>query len=134
MEKLYSVELPSEAISGSTQVALLYDDGRAFGYGSAIDNVEVADLLSGIDQPSTISNVELYPNPSHGMAFIRLYSEGPLTIRLIDQAGRSLQTKHYEYPLELTETLDLMRYPDGTYFVVIETIDKVIIRQLIKTR
>lgn len=68
------------------------------------------------------------------MAFIRLYSEGPLTIRLIDQAGRSLQTKHYEYPLELTETLDLMRYPDGTYFVVIETIDKVIIRQLIKTR
>ncbi len=130
----YAIELPSEAISGSTQVALLYDDGRAFGYGSAIDNVEVADMLSGIDQPSTISNVELYPNPSHGMAFIRLYSESPLTIRLIDQAGRSLQTKHYEYPLELTETLDLMRYPDGTYFVVIETIDKVIIRQLIKTR
>ncbi|MFO7617639.1 MAG: T9SS type A sorting domain-containing protein, partial [Bacteroidales bacterium] len=132
--KSYSVQLPAEAISGSTQVALLYDDGRSLGYGAALDNVQVVELLSGIDQATNRPTVELFPNPSAGMSYIRLQADTPLTIRLIDHAGRSLQTKHIENPNNLTEPLDLMNYPDGTYFVLIETDNEVIVRQLIKTR
>jgi hypothetical protein len=132
--KTYSVQLPAEALSGSTQVALLYDDGRSLGYGAAIDNVQVVEILSGIDQAANQTSVELFPNPSQGMVFLRLHSDRPLTIRLIDHAGRSLITKHFENPYNLTEPLDLMTYPDGTYFVLIETADEVIVRQLIKTR
>ncbi len=131
--KSYSLELPQDELTESAQIAFRYDDGDGFGYAGAVDNVSIHATGSGTD-PFTLENeLELYPNPASGKAYIRFNLTGhpETTLRICDPGGKVLWTGKAFPGYGSTEELDLSHLASGHYYVLVSYSGKVIVKQLV---
>jgi hypothetical protein len=133
--KKYNLELPAASYTSEVQIGFQYDDGNDFGFGAALDNVVInEEAASGIEtNPETLS-VNLYPNPAGDEATLDFsgYSAGQLSLKLISLDGKILWSKIYRDRHEGPETINLRGISGGTYYVIVETADQVIIKPLVK--
>ena len=66
----------------------------------------------GIETPSTIETVKVYPNPTNG--WFTVNAEGLLKVDVIDNAGRMVES------FSGTNQFDLSRLPTGNYLLRIK--------------
>ncbi len=131
----YNLELPADCYAAETQLGFQYDDGNDLGYGAAIDNVVIDETAtSGINDQELAPEISLFPNPSAGKTTLQLDIPGSpeITYQITDQSGKNILTKILRSTYNALEQIDLVAYPAGVYYVIIEYADQVIVRQLIK--
>ena len=82
--------------------------------------------------------LQLYPNPSRGMATLRLKNgaAGPLRIMVQDMLGRTVQRERERYapPGEVFARLDLSTLPSGMYVCLVQSPGGTSLQRLLVTR
>jgi len=134
--KKYNLELPADCYTAEAQLGFQYDDGNDLGYGAAIDNIVVdEEATSGIQNNLQNLSADLYPNPAGNQTTLEISGAytGPLNIKLISIDGKILWSKVHESQTSGLETINLENLAIGLYYIVIETADEVIIKQLVKS-
>lgn len=93
-------------------------------------------LVSGIDNPGVLVNIELAPNPSAGILTISLNTElsDDLTIRLFDLQGKELMTKNYASDNAFSTDLNLSTLADGMYLIHFSTGDNLFARRIVLSK
>ena len=90
-------------------------------------STEASTTLLAIDQPTTDSQVSLYPNPAHSQ--VTVSADHIRTIELDNVMGQVVLHK----PINAkSTTLDLQKLPNGIYFVRIETPNSWTTKKLVK--
>ena len=86
------------------------------------------------ESSTTITNLEIYPNPSRGIFNISFTTQvkQELEIRIVNTLGNQvfIESK-YQFIGEYTKQIDLTEYPKAIYFLEIETDEGVINKNLI---
>jgi M6 family metalloprotease-like protein len=129
----YSAELPAGALTEETQFAFRYDDGQGVSYGAAFDNFSVKEVISGIESEEITSSVNLYPNPALNSITVTLegFNTPWATYRVIDAQGREI--RHFTRTVPSSkEVISLEGLNQGAYRIVVETPDRVIVKNFIK--
>jgi len=129
----YSLELPAGALTEETQFAFRYDDGQGVSYGAGFDNFSVKEVSSGTAPEEITSSVTLYPNPATESVTVALenFTSSWATYRVIDAGGREIRRFTRTIPSS-KETISLEGMTQGVYRIVVETPDRVIVRNFIK--
>lgn len=95
-------------------------------YNESLGTTNSAQFTVGFDQPEIRLNV--YPNPAKDIIYIQS-NETIVSIKLINLEGRILSSE----TLNADNTLiDVNNLPSGSYFVIVETINGIVKRQIIK--
>ena len=83
-----------------------------------------------------ISGISITPNPANDQLAIKMdksWSNGNVTIRMIDAQGKAVFRKEFQMKGEFSETIDVSSLPSGLYFVHVSNekqskIEKIVIR------
>ncbi|GEM_PF-6614935 len=82
-----------------------------------------------------VNELRLYPNPTSGQFSIELTLKkvGDVHMKLIDASGNEIYPKSFEnMPLRFTKSFNLEYFPNGIYFLYIQTPNGTIVRKIVK--
>lgn len=88
-----------------------------------ITDTTSAPVVSGVTAPKTLSGLEVFPNPSHGVFTVNMKFETAqnLSIKVLDLAGRKVYLDFQNNQMALNKELNLSHLAKGVYLVQIET-------------
>ena len=131
-----TLELPAEALSDQIQLGFQYDDQKGFAYGGAIDNVTVRVPASSISVESSITGIELFPNPAGSTLNYKITRQDhePLQATLINPGGQILWKMEIRHEGPATGSIDLSELPEGLYFFMTESNREVVVKKFMKTQ
>ncbi len=95
---------------------------------TASDSIDVTFVAAGIEQPSELAELKVYPNPAEDILFVEIESQerGEMVIQLVDQTG----ARFYRQKLGKTKTysgsLNVSRLAGGIYYLQVVLDDKVV--------
>ncbi len=119
-ETTYIVEFPGAGLH-SYYLTAVYDDGE-----SEPTNIQEV-LLTGINEPE-MENINVFPNPAGDFVFLN--SEESITsVKVCNYAGQVIIKKTIN---NNSHKLNISQLKSGIYFLIIETGNKSIFRQIIK--
>jgi len=107
------------AVNSSTSVLRLRGHSNTFGFTRAIDSLDIkTSPNTGVSQINNQTNIQLFPNPNHGLFTLKFENENAHNIQIFDPTGRvvlseSVEGNQYEIQLK-----DISK---GLYFVKIQT-------------
>lgn len=133
--KKYNLEIPADAYAAEAQIGFQYDDSNDLGYGAALDNFEVnEEEVSGIEVNDQNFGINIYPNPAGDETTLDISGSftGEVTLKLVGNDGKTVWSDSRPNLVEGQETLNLKGLAKGIYYLVVETTDEVIIRQVVK--
>jgi hypothetical protein len=83
----------------------------------------VCSVPNGLNETSSISEVDLFPNPSHGElnVMVSLITNDDYSITVINTLGQVIKQLHYNNSNGGKSTLDLSSNSQGVYFVTVKT-------------
>ncbi len=84
-------------------------------------------LVSSVDNPSSTTGIQAYPNPSNGRVQLSEAFQG--RVQILDATGRVLYQNHTATPIR---NVDLSPYPNGIYFLRLEKQGKPVLLKVIK--
>ena len=90
---------------------------------------EVVDKLTGIADLSE-NEITIYPNPTSSIVRFDFAGNEVNWIKIIDLSGKLIATKT---SVNRNESIDISKFPNGIYFVLIKTDEKEISYKLVKT-
>jgi len=82
-----------------------------------------------------VNELQLYPNPTSGQFSIELTLKkvGDVHMKLINASGNEIYPKSFEnMPLRFTKSFNLEYFPNGIYFLYIQTPNGTIVRKIVK--
>ena len=90
---------------------------------SSLNTSTVCSVPTGINETSSISEVELFPNPSNGElnVMVSLVTNDDYSITVINTLGQVIKQLHYNNSNGGKSTLDLSSNSQGVYFVTVRT-------------
>ena len=90
---------------------------------NSLNTSTVCSVPTGIDESSTISEVDLFPNPSNGELniMVSLVINDDYSITVINTLGQVIKQLHYSNSHGGKSTLDLSSNSQGVYFVTVKT-------------
>jgi hypothetical protein len=90
---------------------------------NSLNTSTVCSIPSGINETSSISEVELFPNPSNGElnVMVSLVTNDDYSITVINTLGQVIKQLHYNNSNGCKSTLDLSSNSQGVYFVTVRT-------------
>ena len=102
-----------------------------------IDNISILpneQTTSITDIPTFISNFNLFPNPSSGVVQVELslLEKEAMKLQVLNSTGQFVFQQAYAKNDYFAETIDLSGFPNGVYFVKINTSQQTASRKLIK--
>jgi len=130
----FSIELPPGVMSADLELAFFYDDSDKKAYGAGIDNIQLYETASGIDEIFSEKNLKIYPNPNNGEFEVELTNDKPgeLLISIYSLDGKkifennyNLNTNHFKQKIYIGDK------PKGVYQLRLITDNKVINREVI---
>lgn len=100
---------------------------------NSLNTSTVCSIPSGINETSSISEVELFPNPSNGElnVMVSLVTNDDYSITVINTLGQVIKQLHYNNSNGGKSTLDLSSNSQGVYFVTVRTKSGSITKRLI---
>jgi hypothetical protein len=128
----FGLKAGSPAINRGKSVGLqedFYGDAVPFGGLPDIGLVEwnysvgSPTALPSIEDNSGQENMEVYPNPSHGIFNVHVKNENltPSSIFITDLMGKTVFSNKYSSSFELSEQIDVSNLKQGIYIVVVES-------------
>lgn len=80
-------------------------------------------IVSGLTAPKTLSGLDVFPNPSHGVFTVNMKFETAqnLSIKVLDITGRKVYLDFQNNQMALNKELNLSHLAKGVYLVQIET-------------
>jgi len=105
-----------DGLSPGNWVVTVVDD-------SGCSDNTVIGLVSGIDNPGELVNIQIAPNPSNGVVLVSLNSElsEALNIRLFDLQGKLVLESEFDTNSVFSTELNLSAYADGMYLMHFST-------------
>ncbi|MEQ6122309.1 FG-GAP-like repeat-containing protein [Reichenbachiella sp. MALMAid0571] len=76
-------------------------------------------IITGMEEK--LEKVHIYPNPSNGNFHINIHDNEPVSIKLMNQSGKKLNSFYFENSNQLTQSDFDLQLPSGIYFVSVET-------------
>jgi large repetitive protein len=128
------VDIPADFNRGAVQVRAV----NACGEGSIrIRSLRGLDALpfAGSRKPASSLEVDLFPNPSSGLIYVRVSGvsqEDKVWLSVYDLSGKYLLSKEWTGYLEDNQAIDLTAYPAAMYLVQIMTGNEVITEKVVK--
>lgn len=113
----------------------LFSDATINGWGWAIDNLYIQDLITGVDN-SLDQSISVYPNPSAGNFLIEASAQGSsnFLIQLLTPQGQFVyEATERAIDGKMTHTIPAQQIPAGMYLVKISNGGTSAIRKVIKT-
>ncbi|MFC2120966.1 T9SS type A sorting domain-containing protein [Bacteroidota bacterium] len=129
----HSVNLPSEAISPTTQIAFYYDDSNEFAWGAGIDSVQLYRNTTGIDENSFDKEIHVFPNPNNGEFEVSFSSKefSDVLISVFNIEGKIIFEKNYkQINSEFRHKLSLANVAKGNYQIRIICGNKIAYRKI----
>lgn len=74
----------------------------------------------------------VYPNPSQGIYTLSLRNVEPVSITVYDVSGKTISTIHEIKTIDNKATLDLSKASKGIYFLVIQTLEGIVSKRIVK--
>lgn len=131
------VDLSNRFVPGDTVFIRfrLYSDPLTAGWGWSIDDIEIQNLITGLEESGS-SALVLFPNPAEAELNLRyeLPAEGPVGISVIDMLGRTHYHRDYgsQPPGSHSLSLDLNDYRKGVYLVQFDYGGRSLTRRFLK--
>jgi hypothetical protein len=86
-----------------------------------------ANVATGINENTSTSNMEVYPNPTDGLLYIKSTTTGMIDVRITDMTGKEM----LKQTVAANGSIDISSLPPTVYFIEIKGDDGKIIRQKI---
>ncbi len=127
-----SIEIPTAAYTGEAQIGFEYNDSNEFAYGAAIDNISININTTGVDEIVDMAGIEVFPNPSTGRFEILIDGKNDILhkFKVTSIDGREILSESIKGVKR--KSLDLSAYPDGIYYLILESSEEVVSRKLVK--
>ena len=127
-----SFEIPADAYTSEAQIGFQYNDSNEFAYGAAIDNINIKTNSTGLDEIVDMTSVDVFPNPSTGRFDILIDGGNDMlyTLKLTSIDGREILSESIKGVKR--KSLDLSAYPDGVYYLILESPEEIVSRKLVK--
>ena len=91
-------------------------------------NIAALSVISGFEE-ANIKGITIYPNPSKGMVYIDFDNVSNIKdLRILTLTGEQVYSKQ---KMDKTETIDLSKFSDGVYFIIIQKDNDIIRNKLI---
>lgn len=95
------------------------------GCSNSSDQFSVSDIDTGevgLNEISTIGNIELYPNPAKSSAYLNVLftTSAPTEISIVDMYGKLVRIIPVGTVNSFSDMIDMHEYADGVYFVLIK--------------
>jgi hypothetical protein len=102
------------------------------GSDTIFENV-IVDKISSVNDLNSISNLNIFPNPSHGIFTIEGQSNGAqqYKFRVLNMLGQEIHSSNISVHGQWNKTLDLKLYSKGVYWIIIEDNKTKVSRKLV---
>lgn len=103
------------------QVSLIYlSTTPSAGFQTALSNIKVGSVVTGLTNSTSVANANLFPNPSTGTTTIsgELKSVADVKITLVDMLGQEVKVISEERTSTINTTFDVSTLKKGIYSVV----------------
>jgi hypothetical protein len=116
----------------------LFADEYAYGWGWAIDNLEISSTVSVGEYPMIPESIDVYPNPSTGLLNVSVQMNEAveeLKIILFDMVGKEILVETYDSPeLSFRRYFDLNGLANGVYLMKFSTGQQSVMKKVILAR
>ncbi|MES2837217.1 MAG: cadherin-like beta sandwich domain-containing protein [Bacteroidota bacterium] len=102
--------------------------------GSTATYTVVYSVSTGIDELANTTKVEVYPNPTHGIAIVKVtdVTSTKVKVSVVSLAGQVIsETEIVNNGLELNHEIDLSKQPKGVYFVKVTGANNTVTKRVI---
>ncbi|MEQ9301099.1 MAG: T9SS type A sorting domain-containing protein [Cyclobacteriaceae bacterium] len=115
----------------------LYSDRSTNAWGWSIDDllIQADDVITGFDNGSLASRVNVYPNPSFGNVNLTIENalRGDINVRVIDLAGKQFMNQSlFNQTGKLEQQLDLSQLPFGIYVIELNNGQDLVTKKILK--
>lgn len=86
----------------------------------------IKDVTSSVNQTQSIGSISIFPNPTTGLLSVNT-NTNVSKVTIYNTLGEIIEITNGNY-----NSFDLTSYPSGIYFIVIETKERKVVKQLIK--
>jgi len=118
--KTFTYSIPDSLMTDELEFAFYYTDSNGIGYGAALDDVTITREASGIENPVTLQDVTVYPNPaseSFSIAF-KGFSGQKVQVEIVDINGHLMLKKEMETVVSgKPEVFSVRSFAPGNYIV-----------------
>lgn len=131
--KNYSLDIPSAAMTSTTQIAFYYTDSEEFAWGAGIDNVQIYQNTSSIYDIELDKQLKIFPNPNNGEFEISFNSDKPsdIKITIYNIEGKKVFKNNFEIQTrEFRKNFSLTDLPKGIYQLRVLTDNKLVNRKI----
>lgn len=81
---------------GQSNIKIAFETYSFYGNALIIDNVSISQFV-GVDEPATLSEIVIFPNPSNGVIHVSIPEKsGVSSIQLFNQMGQLITSSHVE--------------------------------------
>ncbi len=129
----HSIDLPVGAISSTTQIAFYYDDSNVYSYGAGIDNVQIFENTSSINDPVLSENLKIFPNPNKGEFEINFKQVTPaaINIQIYSSNGKKVYERYFNPSSEVfSKRISISELPVGIYHLRLVTSNNIYLRKI----
>ncbi|MDQ3192684.1 MAG: M43 family zinc metalloprotease [Bacteroidota bacterium] len=118
---------------GNPNVRIAFQNKSGWGNALFIDDIIVSDtpIISTNVEKHLSSNITVYPNPSKGEVFIKVSSENEVKISIYNALGKVIVNENNTNNKSGNFNIDLSSYPNGVYFINIETSKGVMVKKMV---
>lgn len=130
---LTNYSYPLNALINETHVIfriVFHSDQAVNELGVNIDDFVINGTLS--TERFINDGILVYPNPSQGIYTLSLRNVEPVSITIYDVSGKTISTIHEIKTIDNKATLDLSKASKGIYFLVIQTLEGIVSKRIVK--